>query len=372
MQRRKIEEVQLLRAAAAIAVVLSHAISRAERGFADLWSVSWLANIGDLHRVGHCGVDLFFCISGFVMIYAHHQDFQKPGASARFLYRRLTRVAPIYWILTWAGVALLSVAPALFTYRDNVDWRWVFCSLSFIPIESIDGVRSPVLGLGWTLNYEVYFYALFALALTLPRRTAFVALAAFFSASIAAGWLLEPVSLSGQQVTSWLLIEFLMGVGIGLLLLSHEQTLRTRGPAALVIGTMLLILSSFSPPAEDDKLMRFCLWGLPSALILAGALGSDWSRLPGFRLGGLLGRASYSIYLVQVFALPASVIMLKKTHLAGVLPIEGLVAAMVLVSVVSSVVFWALVERPLTNLLHGKFSLRFRRATLQPQKVGTG
>jgi exopolysaccharide production protein ExoZ len=152
--------VQALRAVAAASVVMHHdlAVLIRKAGYAPTFSV-----------VGAAGVDLFFIISGFVMIYTHFDVFNTPGAGASFARRRVVRVAPLYWIVTTATVVLLIVIPNVFSSVKLV-WANVVFSYFFLLSQLPSGDINTVVIVGWTLCFEAYFYLVFALLLHLPRR----------------------------------------------------------------------------------------------------------------------------------------------------------------------------------------------------------
>src|SRR5690606_14627525 len=128
------------------------------------------------------GVALFFVISGFVMAHAVPPA-RGPVAARAFILRRLARIAPLYWLATLAWTVHLAVDGAPPDYWDLAR------SLFFIPYADHGGALRPVLGLGWTLNFEMYFYALFALGLLLSGRWGAVALSALIAASVSVGGL---------------------------------------------------------------------------------------------------------------------------------------------------------------------------------------
>lgn len=105
------------------------------------------------------GVALFFIISGYAMVASTTQGSHTPW---RFLVRRIRRIGPLYWFATACAAA------------GSRDWTHLVGSILFIP--TIDPataqVVSPVLNVGWTLNLEMAFYTLFALAMALPCRAA--------------------------------------------------------------------------------------------------------------------------------------------------------------------------------------------------------
>src|ERR1700730_5914930 len=123
-------------------------------------------------RFGSFGVDVFFVISGFIMAQICQTD------SSHFFLRRLVRIVPLYWALTLLIFGLAKFAPWL-VYRAPADWADLARSLFFVPYQNKSGLVQPELFLGWTLNYEMFFYVNVALALLIvpPRFAAGLAAA---------------------------------------------------------------------------------------------------------------------------------------------------------------------------------------------------
>lgn len=329
----RLVSIQGVRGAAASLVVFSHAVSQA----------GWAVPI-NLAGVGHIGVDLFFVISGLVMVLAHGEDFGHSDRAGAFLRRRLVRIVPIYWLLTSLALALLMVAPQVFTHRTGADPVVVLGSYLFVPVASADGVRVPLLGVGWTLNYEMLFYACLAALMGLSLQRALTALFAVFGLAVLVGAVLEPDHPALQMVTSPLLLEFALGAGLGWLWLRRPAVVRRvapLGPALLVVALGLGLARS---PAGGFE--RLVAWGIPAAIFVAWAL--TWT--PQDRTGVLrkFGDASYSIYLVQVFSLPGIALALGWM---GVTSAAVIVALTTLGSICAGVLFWAFVERPITRAL---------------------
>src|SRR5215472_11255649 len=163
--------VQALRAFAAASVVVHHILVVAVQKAGYDYSFPSTAA---------AGVDLFFLISGFIMVYAHYDDFGVAGASASFIRRRLIRIVPLYWIATTAAVLLLLVRPSAFSAL-KLDWQNALFSYLFFLSQTSNGSLNTVLVTGWSLCYEMYFYVLFALLLFLPRRMFLIAGGAIFA-----------------------------------------------------------------------------------------------------------------------------------------------------------------------------------------------
>lgn len=216
VNRRRIDAIQLLRAFAATAVVFTHATTRIGYLFPEGKASSHLFDgISGQVRVGDAGVDLFFVISGFVMLYVHRNDFGQPGAVTGFFKKRITRIVPLYWLLTTVAVSVTVLSPGLFTtHYAAADPAWVAGSYLFLPIPAPGRELSPVIGVGWTLNYEMFFYLVFGVLLTLPRPAALPFLLASFTVLVGLGVALAPAAPWAKFATSWLLLEFLLGIGI--------------------------------------------------------------------------------------------------------------------------------------------------------------
>src|SRR3569623_79790 len=171
---RRLDGLQILRFFAAFAVLLEHVVHEAlSFGIAD----------PALHALEAfdfgVGVDVFFVISGFIMYYISAGEFGRPGAQSRFLPRRIIRLVPLYWLFTLAMLAAMLLVPGQLAHTV-LDPLHILASFVFVPWLDSTGLAHPILGLGWTLNYEMYFYVLFSFALLLPRRIGLLALTALF------------------------------------------------------------------------------------------------------------------------------------------------------------------------------------------------
>jgi exopolysaccharide production protein ExoZ len=275
--------IQYLRAAAALAVTVYHALQWVDGGF----------------EVGRAGVDVFFVISGVIMWRVTAGRIISPWS---FLARRATRVAPLYWLATLAVGGLALIWPR-FLPEVLPDWRHLLLSLAFVPHFDPIGRPFPLLPPGWTLNYEAAFYLLFASALWLPPRWRAVGVTAGLCAIVAGGFLFaDPVYVLGGNPV---LLQFAAGVWLGVALDAGVLPGRAWGWGFLILGATAfagLEISGFI-----NELWRPLLWGAPAALMVGGALGVEArGRLP--RSGPLktLGDASYALYLVH---LPATALV---------------------------------------------------------------
>ncbi|MEJ1936292.1 acyltransferase, partial [Nostoc sp. NIES-2111] len=274
----RIASIQYLRAAAALAVVIHH--------------VAFQLRIP--LEVAAAGVDVFFVISGFIMVSMTLRADTEP---LRFLWQRIARIAPLYWIIT-LGIA----APAILypqSIRDlGPDLERLVLSLLFIPHLSEHGDPYPLLIPGWTLNYEMFFYILVAAGLHLPRRIRVPTLLATLVVLVLAGALLRPEAVALQAWTSPLLLEFAAGGVLGLLWARRRLPLRTTG--VLLLGGGLAAFALLEILELHFEPWRFALWGVPAVMVVLGALSLEpASEPPPLKSLGLVGDASYSIYLLH-------------------------------------------------------------------------
>nr|WP_155095128.1 acyltransferase [Paracoccus aestuariivivens] len=307
--------IQILRFAAALLVVLFH--------------VAWTAqNEGNPTRFlagfikwGEAGVDIFFVISGFVMVLSQARS---PRRVDQFLIERALRIVPMYWILTLLSTALLLLLPGLFS-SSSFSVQKTLTSLFFV--NSWLGQGYPVLYVGWTLEYEWLFYLIISLSFMLfPIGFTWIAVLAVFLALNWAG----PVELVS--------LEFVYGMVIGLLYLRGK---RLPKPALFVAGGVLLLAAFAQLPA--GQLPRQISYGVPALLIVAALVCLP--QVKG-KAALFLGAASYDIYLIQVFTIPVVFRLIGKLF---VLPSDLTALLAAAVTLVAGGLACALVEKPLTN-----------------------
>jgi exopolysaccharide production protein ExoZ len=270
-----------LRALAALQVVLFHASLAA----------------GHPVALGSFGVPLFFVLSGFLMVAITDED-SRPGP---FLKDRILRIVPLYWIVT-----AFAVAVALF--GRSFDPMLIAASLAFIPAGG--GAHFfPVHNVGWTLNYEMFFYTLFGAVLLLPRRFQLLALTAMFAGLVGAGMAFNPAAAPLDFWSRPIILQFLIGAWLGWFWKRRGSSFAV---PVIAIGVMLFLLPIAGPLRGDLRL------GALSALLLIGVL--ELEKAGAFRrrlsIPGLLGDASYSIYLWHPFAALAAEIAGRRLGLS--------------------------------------------------------
>ncbi len=283
--------LQCLRGCAVLLVVLAHAgvqVTNAH-GF---WPMP------DFVRAGAIGVDLFFVISGFIMYHTSSGGFGVPGEPARFLRRRFLRIYLPYWIvfamtLVVGGSTSLPAPAALVR------------SFFLLP-----QVGELLVRQSWTLVHEVRFYVVFGLLLVWPRRRAAWGMAAWAVGSWAVLLVsyVDPASLSrslAAKALNYLFhpnsLEFLLGV-LAAAIVQRARTTRTTDRLVLVAGlaSALAALLGYTSIEKETRYRELTVFMLPSFFVVLGAALCErraaWSHP---RLLGVLGDASYSIYLTH-------------------------------------------------------------------------
>jgi exopolysaccharide production protein ExoZ len=329
----RIVSIQYLRAAAAVMVVFFHAEGMA----AEYFNAGW-------RSFGAVGVDIFFIVSGFIMWITTAQERANP---ASFVVNRIVRIVPLYWLVTLLlyGGWLLFRDSALLPPFSNL-----LQSLFFIPFSSErTGNIQPLLITGWTLNYEMFFYAVFACGLLIARRYRLLFIGAILGSLVASRYLVAPSGPMTMTYTSPLLIEFIIGCLLGIM---YERDALPRPAIAaflLIVGSVLL-LGSGMLPASSIGGGRFLHWGLPAFLVVVGALSLE-PLLQMRRVPMLLGDASYSIYLTHSVAL--STLKSAALMIAGTLhPLmaSGFIVAGCVGSIAAGALVYRFVETPLFTL----------------------
>lgn len=314
-----INNIQALRAFAALNVVLFHTFGQTARVVPGSHLAAFFGNWGN------CGVDIFFVISGFIMIYT--QD-KSPKNSVDFITNRAKKIIPLYWSVSLFFVALLIAAPAQFNH-GVFNWKHTITSLLFLSRTS--GYDFPVLDPGWTLEYEMFFYILFGLSISIKK------IHSFFTVSLIL--LASTIFFNLNSIV----LEFAFGMLIGLFFL--RGWFKQYGLAIFLLGCAGMLLSLFF----DIELVRVVKFGLPATFIVLGAC-----YLPQTKNAFLIqiGSASYSIYITHAITLPAfyKIIKLSTIPATRIAPDVITLACLICATGVGIVVYWYY-EKPIAKIL---------------------
>jgi exopolysaccharide production protein ExoZ len=291
--------LQLLRGVAAILVVFFHGLER--------------TNLFHLISYGYMGVDLFFVLSGFIIFFIHYSDIGNKNKFKPFLVKRFVRVYPIYWIVTLFYLILVLAAGNI----PNFDY--FFKSMFLIPQP-----KMPILGVAWTLEFEMLFYILFSLLLL--NKKFFSPLLKIWCLGILIYFIFPFIQIKFlliRHVFNPLNLEFLFGCGIALLLVKNMLKHEWVPKVATILGVSLFIVSIINNYFEIWQVHRVLSWGIPSAVLIFGLVRlENQTKLRVPRLFIYLGNASYSIYLTHLITLLVITKVLKKFDL--ILLVKGL------------------------------------------------
>ncbi len=343
---QKFESVQSLRGIAALFVLMQH-ICFIERGA--------------------FGVDLFFLISGFIMMYVTQKD------TAHFVVKRVIRIIPLYYVMTLVSYAALLIVPGLFeqTVASPV---YLIKSLLFIPF-SMSGVTQPLLRVGWTVNYEVLFYILFFVSMKISYRYRAAICSCILVVLVIIGiWVpdgMEPWAFWTDSI----LLEFAIGMGLFYVFRflfercrnaaesrerSDVQGVRTKNQYA-AYGLLLVCAGLFAYEWWSYGSSQLCAlpqvvrWGIPSVLILGTVFVAGlYVKMP--KILVRLGDMSFSIYLLHYYPMRVLNKIIGNTQTPEVK--EVLLAIVVVALAIGGAwICYRLIEVKLTSWLRKKWQI---------------
>ena len=327
----KLELLQALRAIACVAVVFFH--TDYQPGF------------------GASGVNIFFVLSGVIM--GMLLEFE--SSPVRFIKKRFIRIIPLYWVTTSVAAVVTWLYPHLRSSGDTgIGWEYIF-SLMFIPYQAENGNIVPLLGPGWSINYEMVFYVSCAVGLWMSRgrpvlTTTLIVISWWyfskFPTTVAANFYHRPVVL------------FFIA-GINLWLVNKYFKLRLRNKAAIL---SMLVLCTFLAYGEwfynqhrqGNALTLVTYYFFPVFIVYLGLVAEAAFQETSLSLKNVfiqIGDASYAIYLTHLFVIHFFALLSRKIHLNS----NGIILASV--SVLTSIIFGLIVHRFFDEPLQKKFKL---------------
>lgn len=350
--RQKFYSIQALRGLAAIMVVCEH--------------IRFLA-------CGAFGVDIFFCISGFMIMYTTHRSTEE------FFRKRLIRIVPFYYLMTFGVYVMLVLFPSMFEQTHASLWQLVK-SLLFIPFDMGNGVIQPIVRIGWTVNCEMFFYLLFGIAFHISHKYRGVICAGMLLCCTGLGallsvghtWtgdalvgehgvvpsLLAPVFFYGNPV----MLEFALGiVSYYVVRALYEHTkdseiLHRKSIGLPALGISLLMFAGLVLSTDYVNILgyrRLLYWGLPAMLIFLGFLMAGYSiQMPRFSVR--LGDISFSLYLIHYYPI---MFLDRKIFDFSALTFPSVIgaAAGIVAVIVLAYAAWYIIENKLTGALRKKF-----------------
>lgn len=301
----KLESIQGLRGIAALLVLFFHMASfqrQMARGNAD--DIALVSGIWDN---GWAGVDLFFVISGFIMVYVTRNMGRNFQDVSRFIISRITRIYPLWWVC--AGIMTLYFwitygMPAAPDRVESFNEAIVYAAKSYMLIPQ---QAEPILGLGWTLIHEMFFYIVFAALLFLPRKYLPLNLMIWAGLTIIGTQFIRPAAYGrtlAELAVSPLSLEFIAGALAGYFI-SISKVFRPR--VLLVSGLILACLGFLFFPdngTHSHTILRVGIFSVPFVFLTYGWVGCELNgywKMPKWL--SRLGDYSYSLYLTHYIVL---------------------------------------------------------------------
>jgi len=339
---KKLNLLQVYRGIAAVLVVMVHITITS----ADILNQVTFFN---LFRAGWSGVDYFFVLSGFIMVYVHRSAIGKKDQLKSFLVKRAVRIYPIYWIITLTVWCLFLVIPGLDNNQD-LSLGKVIASLLLIPQKD-----KPILEVGWTLIYEIYFYLLFSIAIWLKPK---------HSVPILSAWLLVTILLFRkivkfpdeffllETVFGEMNLEFVLGCLAAYIVIKYNNSIGKYRWILFGIANLGCVILGMLLALRNIWLERITTFGMLAALLILAATSIDLKDSPKIPyLLIFLGDASYSIFLTHMPVITAIIKIVQKANLGKYFDGFFAPALLALFTVVFGCIFYSLIEKPLTVFL---------------------
>ncbi len=365
----RLEYVQVLRGFAALAVLFPHVFRALTINMeSHVWAPGSWAPHPALVSMGAAGVDVFFVLSGFIMILISGKYMSGERSILHFGYHRFNRVWPLYALVTafvcvQLYLAYLQGEPL---HYDLTPKRLL--SFFFVPSFDVNGALHPILGVGWTLNYEMFFYVCFGALLLLKTDRIVLALAGVFLGFYVIGPL-SGVDVFAAFFGNDVIFEFILGMALGKLYADRRDLFRFNGYIAIAVGVALVAMFKLTGLIEHS---RFLTYGVATTVVFAGVLAFEARGGRASRFLLLLGDASYAIYLVHVpiiYLMRDSVVSFTEAAGLGPFALMASGVIMIVVATGAGVLVHKLIEKPMLSAGLGLFDkLTSAKAGLAPIK----
>ena len=329
-----IKSIQYLRGIAALIVVLHHATGAL--------LVHFSLNQNDYFSWGAAGVDLFFIISGFIMV---HITYNKEVSVKEFFFKRIIRIYPIFWFYASIALVIFLLSPDMINRSASMP-TLILPSYLLIPYTEF----TNLVQVAWTLIYEIHFYLVFALSLLLVNQYRYI-----FS-----GLLLSIAALSSligyeqyylKYVTDPIILEFLLGMIVYFILFKKDKK-------DLIILSTLFVFSASILFLNSSLSERVLTYGIPSFILMLVVLYLDSIKLLGTGKDKIsnfftaLGNSSYSLYLSHNFCIGAGVLIFNKLHLINDLTAQILIFVLTFGAIIWGYISYKFIETPMINKLN--------------------
>jgi exopolysaccharide production protein ExoZ len=343
--RPKLLSLQVFRGLAALIVLIHHGVI--------IMSDKELGVINAIFDVGWVGVDFFFVLSGFIIYYTCHTLIGNRKNLNEYLFKRVIRIYPLYWIIT-IGVLLIY---SIMNFEREFNAMQIIKSLLLFPQTEV-----PVVSVSWSLVYELFFYIMFGLTIYFGK---------YFARVILSIWILGIVlnSFKVINITKYFFLDFIFSNNnleflIGCIVAYFIINFRVKYNRGLLLIGILMVIFSWMKVIEGE-IIRYStesmlIFGFSSGLIVLSAVSIDLKKSPKYpRFLIILGDASYSIYLTHVFIFGfLNQIYIKLGFFDPLLAF----ILMIIITIILGGVCYFLLEKPLLFYLKAKFYISSEKA----------
>lgn len=295
----KIQNIQALRGIAVLSVVLFHLIT-IEKKYGGTTTI-----LSDFFEFSMFGVDLFFVMSGFIMVVITREKFRNTKQGLHFLYHRISRIYPMYWIYSILVLGVFLANPSLVNSSQG-NQADILASFLLIPSDIF-----PLLMVGWTLIHEMYFYLIFFLILLfIHERYMPVAILLWGMIIVFLNIVLEPDNSLSKLLLHPLNLEFIGGCLLAKICLGEgKPQIKTRVLFILSAAGLIALFFGYdfyrqmTGQLEPLDWWRPFIFGLPTMLLVFCFVNMEKN---GFIIHSFIikiGDASYSIYLSHILTL---------------------------------------------------------------------
>ena len=312
----------------------------------------------DFFKFGMFGVDLFFVISGFVMVSITRGQFQSAPRALTFLYHRASRIYPMYWFYSALVLAIFLIEPA---WVNSAQGNQINVVSSFLlwPESTL-----PLINVGWTLIHELYFYIVFFVFLLLvPEKQLGLALALWAITVVVVNLGVATTNPVFDLLVNPLTLEFIAGCFLAIVFCT-DQGWKNTGVLAASTIILVAVLTGLNASEIPEGWWRVGMYGAPAAAILYSLEVAEREKFVLHKYLVKIGDSSYSIYLVHVLALSAVGRVLQALSANSMLGNTIMILILTFCVIASGLISYQIIERPLIKATRKAYdSTRLRKSS---------
>ena len=351
----RLTSLHFLRALGAIFIVVSHSHGLIRKRFESLEFTEyfWQVEQGYTKVFGAIGVDLFLVLSGF---FAFYTTWNRKQDAIDFLKKRVIRIYPIWWV----GLACLLILSLVPGASAHYSFYQVFNSILLNPIY-IDGSIKPILEIGWTLHYIVFYYLAITLLIYMKLKSIQILkiLTITFTCLSIVGIFIDTSTAIIEVITNSRTLAFALGGWLAFIVIEKPIKWRYSYTVMVLTVTSLLVVSFVF--IDSWRLSAPTLFSRSTIAFFIILLFVFQPKLKNFKypkVFNLCGDASYSIYLFHMFPLMIVSGLWKRGILLppNFLPPFFTWFILICLGVLSGVIAYWVFEKPIFSYLKNKLT----------------